>query len=161
MTNPTVLLINDFRAAAEEIEARLAPSAWATIASHNWIIMDDFGPLTFTLAPEGGKHRATCTGHGRAHKVNRFTQQDAEHLARACKARAAFWADAARELRQVRSDALECFDPPRPAQVLAVPTCQFAHLYLWKNGQWLDATPRDQETRWQSYCADFTTIIAA
>ena len=48
---------------------------------------------------------------------------------------------AARELRQVRSDALECFDPPRPVQVFAAPTCQFAHLYLWKDGQWLDATP--------------------
>lgn len=97
MTNPTVLLIDDFRVAAEEIEARLAPSACATIASHNWIIIDDFGPLSFTLTPEGGKHLATCTGHGQAHKVNRFTQQDAEHLARACNARAAFWADAARE----------------------------------------------------------------
>jgi hypothetical protein len=97
MTNSTATLIADFRAAAEEIEARLAPGACATIASHNWIVIDDFGPLTFALAPEGDKHRATCTGHGRAHKVNRFTQQDAEHLARACNARAAFWADAARE----------------------------------------------------------------
>jgi hypothetical protein len=97
MTNPTATLIADFRAAADEIEARLAPSACATIASHNWIVIDDFGPLTFTLTPVGGKHRATCTGHGRAHKVNRFTKSDAEHLARACNARAAFWADAARE----------------------------------------------------------------
>ena len=97
MTNPAATLIADFRAAADEIEARLAPSACATIASHNWIVIDDFGPMTFTLTPEGGKHRATCTGHGRAHKVNRFTQQDAERLARACNACAAFWADAARE----------------------------------------------------------------
>ena len=97
MTNPTANLIANFRAAAEEIEARLAPSACATIASHNWIVIDDFGPLTFTLAPEGKKHRATCTGHGRAHKVNRFTKADAERLARACNARAEFWADAARE----------------------------------------------------------------
>ena len=97
MTNPAASLIANFRSAAEEIEARLAPGACAMIASHNWIVIDDFGPLTFTLTPEGRKHRATCTGHGRAHKVNRFTQQDAEHLARACDARAAFWADAARE----------------------------------------------------------------
>lgn len=97
MTNTAATLITDFRAAADEIEARLAPSACATIASHNWIVIDEFGPLTFTLTHEGGKHRATCTGHGRAHKVNRFTQQDAELLARACNARAAFWADAARE----------------------------------------------------------------
>ena len=97
MTTAAATLITEFRAAADEIEARLAPSASATIASHNWIVIDEFGPMTFTLAPEGGKHRATCTGHGRAHKVNRFTQQDAERLARACNARAAFWADAARE----------------------------------------------------------------
>lgn len=97
MTNPTAALIANFRTAAEEIEARLAPSACATIASHNWIVIDDFGPLTFTLRPEGGKHRATCTGHGCAHKVNRFTREDAERLAAACDARAAFWADAARE----------------------------------------------------------------
>ena len=97
MTNPAATLIADFRAAADEIEARLTPSACATIASHNWIIIDNFGPMTFTLTPEGGKHRATCTGHGRAHKVNRFTKADAEHLARACNARVAFWADAARE----------------------------------------------------------------
>lgn len=77
-------------------EARLAPSACATIASHNWIVLDDFGPLTFTLTPEGNATRATCTGHGHAHKVNRFTKADAQRLARACTARAALWADAAR-----------------------------------------------------------------
>jgi len=97
MTNPAATLIADFRAAAQEIEAHLAPSACATIASHNWIVIDDFGPLTFTLTPEDGKHRASCTGHGRAHKVNRFIRDDAERLARACNARTAFWADAARE----------------------------------------------------------------
>ncbi|MGO4917500.1 hypothetical protein [Pseudogemmobacter sp. W21_MBD1_M6] len=97
MTSPAHTLIADFRATAEEIEARLAPSACATIASHSWIVIDDFGPLTFTLTPEGKKHRATCTSHGRAHKVNRFVRQDAERLAAACNARAAFWSDAARE----------------------------------------------------------------
>ena len=93
----TCTLIADFRANADEIEARLAPSACAMIASHNWIVVDDFGPLTFTLTPEGKKHRATCTGHGGVQKVNRFTKADAERLAAACNARAAFWADAARE----------------------------------------------------------------
>ena len=97
MTNPgTTALIADFRAAADEIEARLAPSACAMIASHSWIVIDEFGPLSFTLTPDGKKHRATCTGHGRAHRVNRFTREDAERLAGACNARAAFWADAAR-----------------------------------------------------------------
>jgi len=97
MTKTAATLIVDFRAAAEEIDSCLAPSACAVISSHNWIVIDYFGPLSFTLTPEGKKHRATCTGHGRAHRVNRFTREDAEHLARACNARAAFWADAARE----------------------------------------------------------------
>lgn len=97
MTNPTAVLIADFRSRTDEIDRLLAPTGCATIASHNWIVIDDFGPLTFTLTPEGKKHRATCTGHGRAHKVNRFTREDAERLARACNARAEFWADAARE----------------------------------------------------------------
>ena len=97
MTNPTAALIADFRSRADEIDCLLAPTGCATIAAHNWIVIDDFGPLTFTLTPEGKKHRATCTGHGSAHKVNRFTREDAEHLARACNARPAFWADAARE----------------------------------------------------------------
>ncbi|MFY9210144.1 MAG: hypothetical protein WAO69_03365 [Aestuariivita sp.] len=61
MTSPTATLIADFHSAAKEIEARLAPSACATIASHNWIVIDDFGALKFELTPEGGKHRATCT----------------------------------------------------------------------------------------------------
>jgi hypothetical protein len=96
MTTHAATLIANFRAAAAEIESLLAPSACATIAAQNWIVLDDFGALTFTLSPEGKKHRATCTGHGRAHKVNRFTKADAERLARACNARAAFWRDAAR-----------------------------------------------------------------
>jgi hypothetical protein len=97
MTNPTAALIADFRTSAEEIESLLAPSACATIASHNWIVIDDFGPLKFELTREGTATRATCTGHGRAHKVNRFNREDAERLAAACDARAFFWADAARE----------------------------------------------------------------
>ena len=97
MTTPANTLIDEFRAAADEIEIRLAPSACAIVAAQNWIVIDDFGPLTFTVTPEDDTHRATCTGHGRAHKVNRFTQQDAQRLADACNARVAFWADAARE----------------------------------------------------------------
>ena len=97
MTNPAATMIADFRTRADEIDRLLAPTGCATIASQNWIVIDDFGPLTFTLTPEGKKHRATCSGHGSAHKVNRFTREDAEHLATACNARTAFWADAARE----------------------------------------------------------------
>ena len=97
MINPAATLIADFRTRADEIDRLLAPTGYATIALHNWIAIDDFGPLTFTLTPEGKKHRATCSGHGSAHKVNRFAREDAERLATACNARAVFWADAARE----------------------------------------------------------------
>ncbi|MGI3211888.1 hypothetical protein ACROSR_12320 [Roseovarius tibetensis] len=97
MINPANTLIAEFRAAADEIETLIAPSACAIVAAQTWIVIDDFGPLTFTLTAEGRTHRATCTGHGRAHRVNRFTRQDAQRLAEACNARAAFWADAARE----------------------------------------------------------------
>ena len=97
MTTNTRTLIAEFRATADEIDAALAPAGCTIVTAQNWIVIDDFGPLTFTLTPEGRKHRATCTGHGRAHRVNRFARQDAERLARACNARAAFWADAARE----------------------------------------------------------------
>ncbi|WCE71565.1 hypothetical protein PL336_06975 [Sulfitobacter faviae] len=97
MTNPAAALIADFCIRVDEIDRLLAPTSCATIASHNWIVIDDFGPLTFTLRPVGQKHRATCSGHGSAHKVNRFTREDAEHLATACNARAVLWVDAARE----------------------------------------------------------------
>jgi hypothetical protein len=97
MNTPAANLIADFRATAGEIDTALAPSACTTLAAQSWIVIDDFGPLSFTVTPEGDTHRATCTGHGRAHRVNRFTRADAQRLADACNARAAFWADAARE----------------------------------------------------------------
>ena len=46
----------------------------------------------------------------------------------------------AKEIRQVRADELDCFDPPRAAQVLPHPTCELCHLYLWQDGGWADAT---------------------
>jgi hypothetical protein len=94
-TETAATLIADFRAALTEIETILAPSGCATIAAQNWIVTDNFGPLRFTLTPEGKRHRATCTGHGRAHRVNRFTREDAERLAEACDACAVFWREAA------------------------------------------------------------------
>jgi hypothetical protein len=42
---------------------------------------------------------------------------------------------AAREIRQVRADALDCFDPPR---ILPRPTCELSHLYVWQNGAWVE-----------------------
>jgi len=47
---------------------------------------------------------------------------------------------AAREIRQVRADALDCFDPPRPPRILPRPTCELCHLYIWRDGTWVDAT---------------------
>lgn len=47
---------------------------------------------------------------------------------------------AAREIRQVRPDALDCFDPPRPPRILPRPTCELCHLYVWREGTWVDTT---------------------
>lgn len=47
---------------------------------------------------------------------------------------------AAREIRQVRANELDCFDPPRPLRILPRPTCELSHLYLWQDGVWVDAT---------------------
>ena len=48
---------------------------------------------------------------------------------------------AAKEIRQVRADAIDCFDPPREPLNLARPTCQFCHLFVWQDGVWVDRTP--------------------
>lgn len=49
---------------------------------------------------------------------------------------------AAREIRQVTPEALDCFDPPRDPRLLPRPTQEFCHLYLWRDGQWVCAPPR-------------------
>ena len=49
---------------------------------------------------------------------------------------------AAREIRQVTPDKLDCFDPPRAPRILPRPTCELSHLYLWQDGAWVDATDR-------------------
>lgn len=43
---------------------------------------------------------------------------------------------AAFEIRQVTADELDCFDPPRAPRILSRPTCEFCHLYVWRDGQW-------------------------
>lgn len=48
---------------------------------------------------------------------------------------------AARELRQVLPAALDRFDPPRMPPKLRNPTCEFDHLYLWRDGQWIELEP--------------------
>ena len=45
---------------------------------------------------------------------------------------------AAREIRQVSADALDCFDPPRAPLVLPRPTRAFGYLYVWDHGAWAD-----------------------
>ncbi|MDF1621193.1 hypothetical protein [Pseudothioclava nitratireducens] len=47
---------------------------------------------------------------------------------------------AAREIRQVTAEALDCFDPPRAPRILPCPTCELSHLYVWQDGAWVDAT---------------------
>jgi hypothetical protein len=51
---------------------------------------------------------------------------------------------AAREIRQVRVDELDCFDPPRTPRILPCPTCELSHLYIWHNGGWVDFTDRTE-----------------
>ena len=48
---------------------------------------------------------------------------------------------AAREIRQVRADDLDCFDPPREPLIMPRPTCQFCHLYVWQDGHWAELDP--------------------
>ena len=48
---------------------------------------------------------------------------------------------AAQEIRQVRADELDCFDPPRAPRILPRPTCQFCHLYVWQDGAWTEFDP--------------------
>ncbi|MBO6774847.1 MAG: hypothetical protein JJ897_04955 [Marinibacterium sp.] len=47
---------------------------------------------------------------------------------------------AAREIRQVSAEALDCFNPPRPPRFLSRPTCELSHLYVWQDEAWVDAT---------------------
>ena len=45
---------------------------------------------------------------------------------------------AAREIRQVRADELDCFNPARAPRILPRPTCELSHLYLWQDGAWAE-----------------------
>ena len=45
---------------------------------------------------------------------------------------------AAREIRQVRADELERFDPTRAPRILPRPTCELSHLYAWQDGAWVE-----------------------
>ena len=48
---------------------------------------------------------------------------------------------AAREIRQVRKDALDCFETPRDPTTLPRPTRELCHLYVWLGGIWIEVNP--------------------
>ena len=54
---------------------------------------------------------------------------------------------AAREIRQVTAEALDCFNPPRDPHILPRPTREFAYLYMWIGGQWLTVVPKVGEAK--------------
>ena len=45
---------------------------------------------------------------------------------------------AAREIRQVSAEALDCFNLPRQPRHLPQPTCELSHLYVWQGGAWAE-----------------------
>ena len=45
---------------------------------------------------------------------------------------------AAREIRQVCTDKLDCFEPPRAPRILPLPTCELCHLYVSQDGAWVE-----------------------
>ena len=47
---------------------------------------------------------------------------------------------AAREIRHVGTDVLDCYDPPRAPRILHQPTCELSHLYIWQAGAWRELT---------------------
>ena len=49
---------------------------------------------------------------------------------------------AAREIRQVPPEALDCFSPPCDLRILRRPTREFAHLYMWIGCQWVHVVPQ-------------------
>jgi hypothetical protein len=54
---------------------------------------------------------------------------------------------AAREIRQVTPDALDCVIPPRDPRILPRPTREFAHLCMWIDCQWVYAVPQADADR--------------
>ena len=54
---------------------------------------------------------------------------------------------AAREIRQVTPEALDCFSPPRDLRILPRPTREFAHLHMWIGCQWVHVVPQAEAGR--------------
>ena len=49
---------------------------------------------------------------------------------------------AAREIRQVTTEALDCFAQPRAPRMLPRPTREFTHLYMWIGCHWVHVVPQ-------------------
>ena len=49
---------------------------------------------------------------------------------------------AAKEIRLVTPEALNCFSPPRDPRILPRPTREFADLYMWIGCQWVHVVPQ-------------------
>jgi hypothetical protein len=45
---------------------------------------------------------------------------------------------AAREIRQVRADKLDCFEPPRAPVIHPEPRCDFCHTYVFEQDHWVE-----------------------
>lgn len=45
---------------------------------------------------------------------------------------------AAKEMRQVTAEALDCFDPPRAPIVYPEPRCDFSHTYTFTKSGWIE-----------------------
>ena len=93
-----------------------------TLVSHGWIVVypDDISrAYSFDVVPhetEKGRYRATNPTPGNAHKVNRFTKQDAHTVASNCRdgngnsLQAIFWKDAAEEAVRRNKDLLKMLE---------------------------------------------------
>ena len=45
---------------------------------------------------------------------------------------------AAKEIRQVTAEELDCFDPPRAPIVYPEPRCDFSHTYVFAQSGWIE-----------------------
>ena len=45
---------------------------------------------------------------------------------------------AAREIRRVSAEQLDCFDPPRCPNFYSKPTLDFTFLYVWNDSRWME-----------------------
>ena len=80
------------------LKRMLSKEHCSTISSHNFIVVDDFGPLMFKGEEvDAGKFKFTAIGHATSTGANRFRKEDAIILAEACKAKIMFWEDVAKE----------------------------------------------------------------